>query len=344
MSTSSFELRKLCKPERRYRIFQITVVNNLKAVQTSTLQLKHVWKEPALKTSDITHPYLLLAITALIWGGNAVAGKLAVDHISPFLLTSLRWVVACALLLPFGWPYVKKDWPIIQKHLGYLFIMGFVGFTFFNNLLYLALTYTTAINAAIEQASMPILVFALNYILFRTRVTAYQIIGFMITLVGVVVTVMRGNVFDFFNLVFNRGDIIMLCATAAYGIYSVYLKYKPDLHVISFLSVLSVSALIISFPFTAYEYMTSTANWPDTKGWGVVLYAALFPSIVAQLLWVIGLGKIGSNRGGLFINLVPIFGALLAVLILGETFQTYHAIGMVLVLGGIALAQKAQKT
>ena len=302
-----------------------------------------MWKEHALKNSIFSHPYLLLTLTAMAWGGNAIAGKLAVGHVSPFLLTSIRWVFACLILLPFALPYLKKDWPKIRENLLFLFILGIIGFSVFNNLMYLSLTYTTAINVAIEQAAMPVIVFILNYILFKTRVTSYQIIGFIITLLGVVVTVTRGNLLDLVNLALNTGDIIMVCAIMVYGTYSVYLKYKPDIHVVSFLSVLAVAAMFGTIPFLGYEILTGTLQWPDTQGWGVIAYAAIFPSIVSQLFWVMGLDKLGSNRGGLFINLVPIFGAIFAVVLLGEAFQFYHALGLILVLGGITLAQKTAK-
>lgn len=295
------------------------------------------------RPSLITHPYLLLTITALVWGGNAVAGKLAVDHVSPFLLTLLRWTVACAVLLPFAYPHLKKDLPVIRRHFWFLFALGVTGFAVFNNLMYLALNHTSAINVAIEQASMPLIVFALNYILFRTRVTLFQVAGFLITLVGVAVTATRGNLFSLGEQGLNFGDMLMISAIMVYGTYSVFLKNKPDIHLLSFLSVLGFSAFIGTIPFAVYESVTDTMIWPDAQGWGVVLYAALFPSLVSQLFWVMGLQQIGSNRGGLFINLVPIFGALLAVLILGEQFQTYHAIGLVLVLGGITIAQKSAR-
>ncbi|MEM9277994.1 MAG: DMT family transporter [Pseudomonadota bacterium] len=288
----------------------------------------------------LTHPYLLLTITALVWGGNAVAGKLAVDHISPFLLTLLRWTVACAVLIPFALPHLKRDWQTIMKNLPFLMALGATGFAVFNNLMYLALNHTSAINVAIEQASMPLIVFALNYILFRTNITAFQVIGFIITLVGVAITVTRGNLFSLGEQSLNFGDVLMLCAIMVYGIYSVFLRNKPDIHLLSFLSVLGIAAFLATIPFAVYEYAAGKWIWPDAQGWGVVIYAALFPSVVSQLFWVMGLEKIGSNRGGLFINLVPIFGALLAILILGEQFETYHALGLVLVLGGIALAQK----
>ena len=291
-----------------------------------------------------TNAYVLLIITALVWGGNAVAGKLAVDNVSPFLLTLLRWLFACSVLLPFAWPHLKHDWPIIRKHLGFLLILGATGFAVFNNLMYLALNYTSAINVAIEQASMPLILFALNYLLFQTRVTAFQVTGFIITLVGVAVTATRGNILALGDQPLNIGDIIMLCAVMVYGAYSAFLRNKPDIHLLSFLAVLGIAAFFATIPFAAFEIITGTIDWPNAQGWGVVIYAALFPSIVSQLFWVMGLEKIGSNRGGLFINLVPIFGALLAVLILGEQFQTYHAVGLVMVLGGIALAQQVSKS
>ena len=290
--------------------------------------------------SVLRNPYLLLTATALMWGGNAVAGKLAVDHVSPFLLTFLRWVFACLIILPFAVPHLRKDWPLIKQNLLYLFLLGASGFAIFNNLMYLALNHTSAINVAIEQASMPLIVFVLNYILYKTHVTAFQILGFLITLVGVAITATRGNLFDLAGQSLNFGDVTMLFAIMVYGSYSVFLRRKPEIHLWSFICVLGLSALCTTIPFLIYEIANNQLLMPDLQGWGVVLYAAMFPSIVSQLFWVIGLSIIGSNRGGLFINLVPIFGAILAVIILGEKFQTYHAVGMVLVLGGIALAQR----
>ena len=288
----------------------------------------------------LAHPYVLLTITALVWGGNAVAGKLAVGHVSPFLLTHLRWMFACAVLLPFGLPHLRREWLEIRANLPFLVTLGIIGFAIFNNLMYLALNYTSAINVSIEQASMPLIVFALNYVLFRTRVTAYQVIGFIITLLGVLLTATRGDLLSIANQNLNVGDVIMLGAIMVYGIYSVFLKNKPQIHLLSLMSVLAIAAYIGTIPFAAYEYSSGSLIWPDFQGWGVVIYAALFPSLVSQLFWVMGLEKIGSNRGGLFINLVPIFGALLAIVILGEKFQLYHALGLTFVLGGIALAQK----
>lgn len=265
-------------------------------------------------------------------------------HISPFLLTWMRWILACAVLLLISWKYIKRDRHMIRENWKFLFLLGAFGFAIFNALMYLALNFTSAINVAIEQASMPLIVFLLNYLLFSTRVTLFQLTGFAITLLGVAITVTRGSLLGIGDQSLNMGDLLMLGAIMVYGIYSVQLKNMPNMHPLSFLTTLGFAALITTTPLMLFEVYTNRLLWPDIQGWGVVIYAGLFPSILAQLFWILGLEKIGSNRGGLFINLVPIFGAMLAVVILGETFETYHALGLILVLGGITLAQQKSRT
>lgn len=287
-------------------------------------------------------PYLLLTLTALFWGGNAVAGKLAVDHVSPFILTMLRWIVAMAIVYPFAWPHLKREWPVIRANLPFLFLLGAIGFTVFNNLMYSALTLTTALNVAIIQASMPLSVFLLNFLLFGLRATALQVAGFTLTLIGVTVIAAQGQLANLLGLQFNRGDLLMLIAILTYGTYSVFLLKKPDIHWLSFIAVLGTAAMLVSTGFAAFEVANGTAIWPDTQGWLVVLYTAVFPSILSQVFWMQGLKIIGSNRGGVFINIVPIVGTGLAILILGEKFRAYHAISLALVLFGVWLSQRTR--
>lgn len=285
-------------------------------------------------------PYVLLVLTALFWGGNAVAGKLANDHISPFLLTTLRWIVAMAIVYPFALAHLKRDWPVIRKNIIFLFLLGAIGFAVFNNLMYSALTHTSALNVAIVQASMPLTVFLFNFLLFGLRATGLQLAGFALTLIGVVVIAARGDLTALLSLDFNIGDLLMLIAILIYGIYSVFLKDKPDIHWLSFITVLGTSAMFVSLAFAGYEVAAGSVIWPDLQGWLVVLYTAVFPSILSQVFWMRGLELIGSNRGGVFINIVPIFGSALAILILGERFHAYHAIALILIIGGVWLSQQ----
>ncbi len=284
--------------------------------------------------------YVLLGITGLMWAGNAVAGKFAVGHISPFLLTTLRWAIALAILLVLSRSHLRRDWPTIRKHWLFLFALGSLGFTAFNALFYLALNYTTAINVAIEQSSMPLVVFAFNFMLFGIRASWLQIAGFMLTVLGVAVTAARGDLLAIGSSPINIGDLLMIVAISLYGIYSVALVRKPAMSLLSFMTALSGAAILSSLPFAAWEIAAGHAIWPDFQGWSVTVYTAIGPAIIAQLCWAKGLEIIGSNRGGVFINIVPIFTAILAVALLGEAFHLYHAVAIALVIGGVTLSQR----
>lgn len=283
--------------------------------------------------------YLLLTITTLGWGGNAIAGKLAAGHISPALLTSSRWVIALAAVLPFALPHLRREWHTIRAHLLFLLVMGSVGFALFNNFYYLALNHTSAINGAIEQSSMPLLVFVANFLLFGQRVSPGQIIGFVISLVGVCLVATNGNLAGILRLEIGYGDALLILSVAFYGAYTVALRWMPKLHWLSSITILAAGAVIGGLPFTILETTSGHLILPDTQGWLVLIYAAIFPSIISQACYIRGVELIGPNRGGLFINLVPIFGTFFAVTLLGEELHTYHLIALALVLGGIGLAE-----
>ena len=153
--------------------------------------------------------YLILFLSAAFWGGNAVAGKLAVGHVSPMLLTAVRWGLAAVILAAIGWPRLRADWPTVRKHFWLLTGLGVLGFTVFNAALYTALNFTTAINTSIEQAGIPMIIFAANFILFRTRVTPAQILGFMLSLIGVALTASHGSMERLLALDMNFGDALM---------------------------------------------------------------------------------------------------------------------------------------
>lgn len=287
-----------------------------------------------------SQPYLLLFLTTLFWAGNAIAGKLAVGHISPFLLTSLRWSLASLVVLPVAYQYLVNDWAVIRKKLIFLFMLGTIGFSIFNNLMYSALQTTTAMNVAIIQAALPASIFVLNFMFYRVSATKYQLLGFPITAIGVVAIVSQGQWQVLSQLTFVVGDVLMLLAITFYGAYSVMLSKKPAIHWLSLISVLSLSALVSSLPFVIFESFNEQIILPDQIGYMVVLYSALCASLLSQVFWIRGIELIGSNAASLFINLVPILGTLLAIALLGETPHWYHMLGLTLIVGGIALAQK----
>lgn len=283
--------------------------------------------------------YLFLLSTMLLWGGNSVAGKLAVGHVSPMMLVFLRWVMAVLILLPVGWRTLREDWPVVRSHWKLLAGLGACGFTIFNVIFYTALNYTTAINVSIEQAAIPIVIILANFVLFRLRVQPLQIVGVVLTIVGVALTASHGDLGQLLKLDLNFGDAIMLVAVLCYSLYSVGLRLKPAIRWQSFMLALSIAALLISLPFLLWEVASGSVIVPDGPGWALTLYTALGASVVSQVLYIKGNELIGANRAGLFINLVPIFGTLLSVLIVGEQFQAYQGFALALVLGGIALAE-----
>jgi drug/metabolite transporter (DMT)-like permease len=283
--------------------------------------------------------YVLLLLTTLFWGGNAIAGKLAAGHVSPMLLTGARWAAAFILLLALGLPRLVADWPAIRTRFWLLVGLGALGFTVFNVALYTALLYTTAINVSIEQAGMPMLIFLANFLLFRMRVTWAQILGFLLSIFGVALTASHGSLARLTTLDLNFGDALMLLAVLVYSAYTVALRFRPVIHWQSMMIMLCGSAAVTSIPFVVAEFWYGAAILPDAQGWAVIAYTVFFPSILAQAFYIRGVELIGANRAGLFINLVPVFGTLLSVLILGEDFKLYHGLALVLVLGGIWLAE-----
>jgi drug/metabolite transporter (DMT)-like permease len=283
---------------------------------------------------------LLLTLTTLFWGGNAVAGKFAVGEVSPFILTAARWLLAAIILLVIARNHLRQDWPEIRSRLPYLFVLGACGFALFNIMLYSSLNYTTAINVTIIQSAMPMMVFILNFIVFRTNLHWAQVFGYAVTLAGVLLTAFAGDISQLTGFSLNKGDILMLLATFVYAAYSVALRSRPNIHWLSFITTIVCAASLTSLVAATVEITNGTAIWPTSfTAWAVILYTTIFPSIIGQIFFARGVELFGSNRAGIFINLVPIFGSILAVLLLGEQFHFYHGFALALVIGGITIAQ-----
>ncbi len=291
-------------------------------------------------TTKFQHPYVFLLLPPLFWGGNAVAGRLAAGEIAPFTLTALRWAVSLLVLIPLAWSSLKRDWPVIRRKWPLFFIYGILGFSGFNMLLYSALHYTTAINSGLIQSAIPMIILLLAFVIFRERLGILQLAGLLLSILGVVLIVTQGDIRQLLNFSPNKGDVMMLVCSLLYALYTLGLKFKPAVSLISFITLCGLGGLIFSLPFVTYEIMTRTQvitySW---KVLGLVAYMSIFASLVAQFAYAKGVELIGAGRAGFAINLVPIFGAFLAVLILGEAFHWYHLLALVLVMAGIGLSE-----
>lgn len=286
--------------------------------------------------------YIYLVITTLLWGGNAVVGKLAVGHISPLTLNFSRWLVAVVVITAISIPQIRKDWPLLKQSWPLLLALGAIGYTGFNAFLYSALQYTSAVNGAIEQGGIPVLIFIINFVFFRIKVTPIQIAGFMISFLGVALTASHGDLASLLTLTLNYGDALMMLAVLAYAIYTVGLRWRPQIHWKSMMAASALGGAIAGFPMVFWEMATSTFIFPDHVGWAAIAFTGLLPSLVSQILYIKGVETIGANRAGLFVNLVPVFGTLLSLLVLRESLQMFHVIALVLVLGGIAIAERGK--
>jgi len=303
----------------------------------------------ATKWNDIAHPgssgqaYLLLILTTLCWGGNAVLGRLAVGEISPMLLVSLRWIGAVLLMLVFARRAVRQDWQTLRHHLPYLAAMGALGFTAFNALFYVAAHTTTAVNIGIIQGSMPVFVLLGAFVAYRTPVTPLQTAGVTVTMIGVVIVGTGGSLERLAALTVNHGDLLMIVACTFYSGYAVGLRRRPAVSSLGLFTMVAAAAFLASVPLTAAEIALGKFQWPTPMGWLVAGLVTVFPSFLAQIFFIKGVALIGPGRAGVFINLVPVFASILAVLILSEPFEGFHAVALALVLGGIWLSERVGK-
>jgi drug/metabolite transporter (DMT)-like permease len=285
-------------------------------------------------------PILLLSLTSLMFAGHSLVGRLAIGEISPMTLTCARWALALIPLSLAARTNFARDWAALRPRWLFVVAMGALGFTAFNALFYSAAHRTSALNLSILQGAIPAFVLIGARLIFGVRVTGWQAFGTFITMVGVVAIAAQGDFARLLALALNGGDLMMLVACVFYAGYTVGLRDRPEISALGFLAAMAAVAFLTSLPLMALEIFGGGFIWPTARGLGVLLYAALLPSLLAQILYMRGVELIGPGRAGVFVNLVPVFGALLAVALLGETFEPYHGVALVLVVAGIAIAQR----
>src|ERR1700761_7078825 len=224
-------------------------------------------------------PYLLLCITAACWAGNAIVGRLAAGHIPPVTLSFLRWSAAFLIILPFAWKHLKRDWAAIRGKLGVMLLVSVTGIGVFNTLQYWSLEYTTALNTLLLQSAGPLIVAVWSLLPLGVRLTLAQAIGVLLSLVGVVVILMHGDVTALSNISFNKGDLIFLFAMVIFSLYSVLTLKRPAIHPLSFAGFTFGAGAACLIPLLIWELMTRPLMALDAKNLFSIGYVALFPSI-----------------------------------------------------------------
>ena len=286
-------------------------------------------------------PYLLLALTSLFWAGNTILGRFIVGHVPPITLAFIRWSGACLILLPFAAPHLRRDWPTIRRHAGVMALLAFTGFSVYNTLSYYGLQYTTAINGLLLQSVAPLFVAMWTFALFGDRLTWRQAGGICVSLFGVVVIVCHGSLAVLLAIAFNRGDVAFLIALVVYGFYAAALTRRPPMHPFSFLAVGMGGGAVLMIPAVIWELAVAGRTMVfDAESVASFAFICIFPSLLGYLFLNRGIELIGANRAAPFIHLVPVFGSVMAVALLGERFELFHAIGYALVFAGITVAAR----
>src|SRR6267154_571307 len=305
----------------------------------------HTSSHPTPRSASVGHwlanqPYLLLCITALCWAGNALVGRLAAGHIPPVTLSFLRWTFAFLFILPFAWKHLKRDWSAIRGQLGLMIFLSVTGIGGFNTLQYWALEYTQALNTLLLQSATPLFVAVWSLILLGVRLTLAQAGGIALSLIGVLVILLHGDLTALSSIEFNKGDIIFTVALAIFGLYSVLSLKRPQIHGLSFVGFTFGCGAVCLVPLWIWELFTRPVMQLNAANLLSLFYVAVFPSTLAYLCFNRGVQLIGANRAAPFFHVVPVFGSAMAIVFLGERPQLFHIIGFALVLTGVFVASR----
>lgn len=280
--------------------------------------------------------YLLLTVSSLTWGGNFVVGRYVYDQVPPVALSFWRWALALVVLLPFTAAVTLEQRQLIVRHWRSLAALGASGIAIFHIFVYQALHFTQAVNAALFLSTTPVFIVVLSWLMLRERLSARQGLGVTISLMGAVVIIMRGELGRLLQLEFNAGDLWMLAAVPNWAFYSVLLRRLPPVfHPMTLVTVIALFGIAFLAPVYAWELAHDVGFEVNLITVGSILYIGLFASVLAYICWNRGVSVIGANRAGLFLHLVPLFSAILAIATLGEPVRMFHFVGAGLIFAGI---------
>ena len=292
--------------------------------------------------SKNTTAYIFLLLAALFWSGNFIVGKAAsLYEIPPFTLNFYRWLFAWLILAPFTFKEIIEKKKYVLENIKLIIILGITSITLFNSIVYYSLNFTNVISGVLMISTIPVMIIFFSWIFKIEKTNIYQIMGVVFSLLGVMVIITKAKLSLLFNLNFNKGDIWMVAAMFSWAIYSALLKKKKhELSQIALLQTIITMGLIFLLPIYIVEMKMgylATLNLPFVL---TLTYVVLFPGLASFLFWIKGIAIIGANRSGIFLHLMPIFSALMAMIIFKEKFMFFHLIGAVLILIGILLSNK----
>lgn len=284
--------------------------------------------------------YILLVLCVLFWSANFVIGRFVAQEIEPIELAFFRWFGVFVVVLPFLLLHVKKILEALKRHFWILALLSFLGIASFNTLLYIGLHETTATNALLINSSIPILILGLSVVILKKKITAVQLFGIILSTVGVVFLVLKGDIRTMMTLSLNQGDMWVISSSFAWASYSVLVKFKPAfLSSFEFFVTIVSMGMVMLLPFyLAQGYTLEREIGLLRQFYWAIAYVVIFTSILSYYMWHKGIAELGADRTGQFTHLMPLFGSFLAYLFLGERLEWFHLGGIVLIGGGIYLS------
>ena len=286
------------------------------------------------------NPYLLLALASLCWSGNHLMGRAIAGHVPPLTISTLRWLLAAAVLFPFIRGQLARDWLVIRSHLGVLVYLALIGGGMFGALQFVGLQLTTALNVSVMNSLGPVFIAAASAAMFGDRLSPGQFAGIFVSLLGVLAIITKLDPAVLTHFSFNIGDIIIFINMILWAVYSASLRWRPKIHPVSFMFMFCLISGTAMLPAMAWEYSTGFVLQPTVLTFSAIAFVTIFSTIVAFACWTRGVELIGPNRSGVFLHLIPIFSALLTGALLGEPLMGYHVAGFALILLGVWCAAR----
>jgi len=284
--------------------------------------------------------FVLPLLAVLIWSMNITVTRYVADYISPVSISFYRWLVAFIVLTPFRLGKVWRERQLVLAHWKQLAVLGAFGMVLYQGLGYSAAHYTTATNMGIINAFIPVFTIFVSMLMLKDMPNRFAVVGSMLSFAGLLYVMAQGNLTHLLQSGGHPGDIMMVLAVFFYAFYGVFLKkWQLQIPLLISLYVQIIFALLYHFPFVLYLGLDAI----DQNNVSSVLYAGIFPSLIAPLVWMLAVQMIGPNRTSIFMNLMPVCTAIIANLWLGEAWTMYHSIGGLIILLGILLAQKKDR-
>ena len=284
----------------------------------------------------------MLVCATLFWAGNSIIGKFAyLENIPPYSLAFLRWCLVWLILLPFTYKEILRLKDNIKKNSSLFFILGFTSVCIFTSFTYNALNYTQVINASLFNTAIPVAIILVCFLLKIEKTNLFQISGLLISVLGILAIITKLDLNILLTLNFNKGDLFMIVAIIAWGIYSAYLRKRTfDVSLLALVHIICTFGLIFLLPLFILDLMQGKTIEMSRNLFYILIYIAIFPSIGSYYCWAGAVAIIGANRAGIFLSLIPLFSTILAMIFFNEKFLFFHFIGSVLIILGLFLSNK----